>query len=84
MQKRGGASLLSTDSKGLCLRHDNTLYIGENIPEVVEEKSKSPEDNGTPLPLGDGEVVRAERVTTSGEGKKEIPKQVRNDKMLYL
>ena len=39
-QKRGGASPLNSDSKGLCLRHDNTLNIGENTPEVGEEESK--------------------------------------------
>ena len=39
-QKRGGASPLNSDSKGLCLRHDNTLYIGENAPEVGEKNSK--------------------------------------------
>ena len=30
--------------------------------------------SNSPLPMGEGEVVRAERVTTSGEGKKEILK----------
>ena len=90
----GGAALLTTDSKGLSLRHDNTLSIGENIPEVGEEKSKGfgvwchPElVSGShagipkqvrndkmryPIPLREGEVVREERVTTSGEGIKEM------------
>ena len=37
-----------------------------------------------PLLMGEGEVVRAERVTTSGEGKKEIPNRVRNDKKVKV
>ena len=122
LRNGGGASLLGRNSKGLCHRHDNTLYVGENTPEVGAEKSKGyadirhpeakPKDlkrffataqndmdmsrlgilaqqeipeqvrddvDILPLPPGEGEVVRAKRVTTSGEGKKEILKPVQDD-----
>ena len=46
---------------------------------LLDRCNKGFADYGTPLPLGEGGVVRAERVTTSGEGKKEIPEQVRDD-----
>ena len=71
--KGGGTSLTSCNSVS---RHSELGSESLNFGSLCKVQL---DVDTTPLPLGEGEVVRAKRVTTSGEGNNEMLKQVQHD-----